>query len=371
MSSSPSFPSPSKLFLIPHRPGLYRGTRANAISASAIKGFTRASCLLAPDNATDAVTISSQIALNSGQIEQRPHGPRPYVPDNYAAKPEDITATSLKRHRAPQKRSTSANELVSNTKVAEGIAVNDEGGVTVKKPRVRKSKGASIDKDVVVQGDTLLKKAMARKGKDKDSVNVSTDDGTIIKKRRARKSKDDGSETANKQGDPTIRKPRARKSKDESQTTIAKPKIIKSSTVRGSKDAVEDSTPRAGKETVNTADVVSKEGSNHISISNEPLGLDLSIPRKRDWTPLRDDEASNVSKLYEPEDLVLRTSEDAAIDDNPRTHEFSTLRGDFSYVQLPGLTTMAIPQRMITGEALTKRQKLEVHVPFNIYIFVR
>ncbi|MCJ1389974.1 5'-flap endonuclease, partial [Xylographa bjoerkii] len=358
MSSSPSYPSPSQLLLGSHRPSLQGGSRANAIPAGALQGFTRASSLLVPENIVDTSTRTIHTASQLGQHKPPLRSLGPSVVEGEVVKANDAISAPLKKLRAPRKKST--NDCKSKTMVIEDRAASHGGDVLTKEPPVRKSKDVGGNKDDLVQGDSVLKKPRARQSKDEATITATTKDGVSTKKPRVRKSKDGGTGKDIIQGDPAVKKSRVRKSKDEGQKTIANTKIIKPSVAHRAEDVVKSDKDPVRKRRLPTTESIPAEGSNNNDVSDEPLGLDISIPRKRDWTPLRDDEALNARRLGETDGLVQQPSEDVPVDDILQAYNFSALHGDFSYVQLPSLATAIVPQRMVTGEALTKRQKLEL-----------
>ncbi|MCJ1398608.1 5'-flap endonuclease [Xylographa trunciseda] len=358
MSSSPSFPSPSQLLLGSRRPSLQSGSRVNALPAGAVKGFMRASCLLDPENIVDTSTRSLHTSSQLGQHKTSLGQLGPCGLEGAVAKVSEAAPVPVKKPRAPRKKSENNGE--SKTTVVEENPERNRGDVPAKKPRVRKSKDMSANNDDLAPGDPAPKKPRARKSKADIAIAAPRADGVLIKKPRTRKSKDASTDNVIVPGDGPVKKSRVRKSKGEGQTTIAKSRIIKPSVAHGSEDRAKSKETPIRKRPLPKTESILAEGSKRINISEEPLGLDVSIPRKRDWTPLRDDDGLNKSERDQPDGLARQPTIDAPVGNMPQAYHFSTLHGDFGYVQLPNIATPSVAQRMVTGEAPTKRQKLEL-----------
>ncbi|MCJ1437408.1 5'-flap endonuclease [Xylographa pallens] len=365
ISSSPSFPSPSHLLLGSRRPSLQSGIRANAIPAGAIKGFTRASCLLDPEAIVDNAALSFRTASQLGQHKQPIEVRSPRVPESKVAEATRTTLAPAKKPRAPQKKSKDAHEE-SKITVVEDNAVDIGADIPIKKSRVLKSKDVGGNKDDAVRGDPAVKTPRARKSKDDSAITAPTNAVVSTKKPRVRKIKDSSTDNVIVPGDVPVKKSRARKSKDEGQTTIAKTRIIKPSADQGMEDGVKSKKTPVRKRTSPPTEPIIAEDPERIVVPNEPLGLDVSIPRKRDWTPPKDDEGLNASKMANSDDVVQQSTGNALIGNIPEAYKFSTLHGDFHYVQPDSLASATVPQRMVNGEALTKKQKLElIDLPFG------
>ncbi|MCJ1382956.1 5'-flap endonuclease [Xylographa soralifera] len=359
MSSSPSFPSPSQLLLSSRRPSLQSGSRANAIPAGAIKGFTRASCLLDPETIVDATAISLRTASQLGESKQRLRSRSPRVLECEAVEASHGETPPIRKPKAPRKKSEDAREESKTTATKDNTATN---GVDIpsKTSRARKSKDVGGNKDDTVRGDPAIKKPRARKIKDDGAITAPANDVVSIKKPRVRKSKDGSTETVVIPGDVPVKKSRMKKNKDEGQTIIAKTRIIKPLAAQGMEDGVKSKETPLRKGTLPQTEPIITEVPHRITVSNEPLGLEVSIPRKRDWTPLRDDEDLDKRKTAQVDDPVLQSTRDALVGSVPEAYKFATLHGDFNYVQPDRLAPATVPQRMVNGEALTKRQKSEL-----------
>ncbi|MCJ1281183.1 5'-flap endonuclease [Xylographa opegraphella] len=368
MSSSPSFPSPSRILLNSRRPSLQSGSGANAIPTGITTGFTRASCLLDPDTILDTTAIPFRTGAQLGQSKPL-RSLSPHASESTVAEAIHAVVPPVKKPRA-RKKSKDAHEEGKITATEENHVANGAKN-PAKTPRVRKSKDVGGNKDDTVRGDPAPKKPRIRKSKDGVTITALTTDAVSTKKPRARKSKDGSTEVVAVPGDLPVKKSRVRKSKDEGQTTIVKTRIVKPSAAQGIEDGVKSNMTGAQKELSALTESISTETSNPIIISNEPLGLDVYMPRKRDWTPLRDDEGLNAGKMAES-DNVLPQNTGNTPSNIPEAYIFATLHGDFSYVQPDSLGSATDAQRMVTGEAFTKRQKLElVDIPGGPPIIVR
>ena len=367
MSSSPGFPSPSQLLLNSRRPSLQSESRVNAIPVAATKGFTCASCLLDSETTVDIAAISFRTS-HSGQPKLL-RSLSPSMLECRDAEADHAAPPPAKKPRAPRKKSKDPQEGSKRTATKDNTAASGTENL-LKSIRVRKSKDVGGNKDDAVRGDPAPKKPRARKSKDGGEITAPTIDVVSTKKPRVRKSKDGSTEDVIVPGDVPLKKSRVRKNKDEGQTTIPKTRIIKPSAAQGVEDGVKSNKTPVRKRTLPSTELVIAEGPSRIIVSNEPLGLDISVPRKRDWTPLRDNDGVTTGKLATSGEIVQQGIRDALIGNIPEVHNSSTLHSDFSYVKPSGLCSAIDLKRMVNGEALTKRQKLEVDYGCTLRIFM-
>ena len=147
------------------------------------------------------------------------------------------------------------------------------------------------------------------------------------------------------------RKPRAKKAEKDTQSKLPKGKITKPSTTSEDQDKT-----KAGDESLRKDDSV-------ISVADEPLGLDKVIPRRTNWTPVKDTSLRR-SSLPPDEDDVIRGNE-SPIPEVDLSDYVGRLADSFAYDSTSSGSGLKRAQSF-TREATTKRRKLEVSQSFPL-----
>ena len=157
-------------------------------------------------------------------------------------------------------------------------------------------------------------------------------------------------------------KPRAGKSKEPTQTTIKKSKVTKvgsaNSVIGESKGAGKTKKPRHG-ETAVEPSVKGKEAVHVEREGRQNLCLDEATRRRTDWTPTKDTSKVlvNVEGIEGGESEVLNGNDQCTPKVPQNIDGFGALLGDYAYAHIKSSTKIT---RSASGEALTKRRKVEV-----------
>ena len=296
-SSSPAMPSPSQLF-VSNSNYVPGGLRGGPSPNNVVAGFASASSLL----------------RNSQSL---------------------AAPTSHKDSKEPLE---SSKELKVNTKVKEPA-----------KKRARKSASATVVAQEVGEEVKKSRKPQTSKAKFKVPPGLGNEATRAA----------DINASLEEVAEKTKSKPRARKSKEPTQTTIKKAKITKvgsATSIAGeSKTIGKTKKPRDSKAAVESsvkAAVVEREGGRNLCLDEAPR-------RRAEWTPTKDtskplgkvegDEGGKSEVLDGNDQSTPKAAQDV--------NGFGTLLGDYAYAHVKSSTKIA---RSVSGEALTKRRKVEV-----------
>lgn len=299
MSSSPTLPSPSDLFSRKiYRPSSV--SRGSSIPRNAALGFASASSLLRHSQAVDAS----------------------------AAHDDD--------------KANNANTLVTESKAQELSKEAAESRTTAVKvaPKTRKE-----------SSETKRAKAPAKK--------------VTLPKRKSidRTESVDPIDSVRPVVEELTSKPRVRKTKETTQTTIKKTKVIKVGSANGStKDLkCKRATKKSSEIDVTTAEPSVTEKEKTPPGRDKPLDLCIeeAIRRRTDWTPTKDTRDGFVG--IEGSASASTSVDQGTPATSKRITHFGNLLGDYGYANI----TTSVKEtseftRSSTGEALTKRRKVEV-----------
>lgn len=306
ISSSPAMPSPSQLFSR-NAPSLVCGTRGTPIHEDAVAGFASVSSLL-----RNSQSIDSLAKL-----------------DGSAVKHAKVSASNQEAEK-PQKRKPKEAPIVVGSALKEG---NDAQAIKIlRKPRTSKAKA-----DASVKHGTETVRP----------VEVNSGSEVVADKAKS--------------------KPRIRKSKEPTQTTIKKNKVIKvgtiSTTLGGSKCTGKKKKVCADEEVVEPSaankELVSIERKEAID-----LCLDEAIRRRTNWTPIKDTSNGFVN-LDGSEGDISGPLDQGTPKTIEKIKDFGDLFGDYAHISS---STRQVPEimRSLSGEALTKRRKVEVGLHLSL-----
>ena len=298
MSSSPALPSPSDLFSRkPYRPS--SAGRGILIPKDAALGFASASSLLRHSQAVDAVNDDDDTAKN----------PRTPVTESRTKEPSKEAAET---RTAVIKAAPKTRKESSETKRAKAPA---------KKAGLPKRKS----------GDRT------------DSVNPNDSIRPAVEEPRS--------------------KPRAAKIKETTQTTIKKTKVTK---VGSANEFTKDlkskrSTKKSSDIDATTTKPSVSEKEKTSTTRDEPLDLCIeeAVRRRTDWTPTKDTRDAFVA--IEDNEATLTIADQGTPATSKRINHFGNLLGDYGYANVTtSVKETSEITRTSTGEALTKRRKVEV-----------
>lgn len=306
MSSSPGLPSPSVFFADKaSQSGL--GSRGSSIQRDAVAGFASASSILRQSHSYGSTkpAASSAAKFLSREGLENDKGGQPVPGRRKPMAKKELDADASKPLKAPARKSSVAKKPLTN--IAAAILIESS--------------------PVAVTGKT-------------SSTKVKGPAQTKIKKGKVTKAAGAKPEIKNRVKD-------TRRS-IESADCVPAYERSRPPTELSEGDGLEDKLPRRQRQKVQKAPV---DGT-------LPLGLEDATKRRKDWTPVK-----NTSDRFVTLESVEATSVDGmvtAAEKIPSTH-FGNLLGDYGFAQV---TNKANPKpeisRSSSGEALTKRRKLEV-----------
>ena len=161
----------------------------------------------------------------------------------------------------------------------------------------------------------------------------------------------------------TKSKPRAKKTKEPTQTTIKKSKIIKvgsaTSVVGGDSKSAGKTRKSRDSEAAVEPSVKEKEAVHVERERGQDLCLDEAPQRRADWTPTKDTGKAlvDVEGIDGGKSEVLHEKDQSTPMPPQNTNGFGALLGDYAYAHIKSSTKIS---RSVSGEALTKRRKVEV-----------
>ncbi|KAK0658635.1 Structure-specific endonuclease subunit SLX4 [Lasiodiplodia hormozganensis] len=396
-SSSPSLPSPSALFKrppppqLPQLPGLKSGSRAARIPDGVAFGFASAGALVRER----VLSLEEEKAEDGGQDTRNGSGEgaggRAKTRKRAAKKAdrEGNEAGTKKARRGKKKDDVPpVVERVEGAEVSNGredTTAVETGGA--EKPKGQKSKAVLNNSELIRDALGLESAAEAPQSKPRA--------GGAVEKLKKRKAKNDpaqvsatpldsGASTETGRFDSPLdqaaqvqpvnaqktleKKPRARKTKKPNDDPAKAPKD--ETVAKTSKPSKKQPTVRKRTKTVskhfspdNLVDAQAPkadEAPAPVKNPDQPLDLPPAMIRRRSWTPLKDTKSSpNGNDPLKPVDLCESSSEKTPAVAGPKP-SFTELLNGFEYsAQAPG-STGAMTVRTESGEAFTKRRKLEL-----------
>ncbi|KAB2580781.1 Structure-specific endonuclease subunit SLX4 [Lasiodiplodia theobromae] len=395
--SSPSLPSPSALFKrppppqLPQLPGLKSGSRAARIPDGMAFGFASAGALVRER----VLSLEEEKVEDGGQDTRDGSGEGaggPAKTRKRAAKKADREgneAGTKKARRGKKKDDVPpVVDRVEGTEVSNGredTTAVETGGA--ERPKGRKSKAVLNNSELIRDALGLESAAEAPQSKPRA--------GGAVEKLKKRKAKNDpaqvsatpldsGASTEIGRFDSSLdqsaqvqpvsaqkmleKKPRARKTKKPNDDPAEAPKD--ETVAKTSKPSKKQPTVRKRTKTVlkhfspdNLVDAQApkaNEAPAPVKNPDEPLDLPPATIRRRSWTPLKDTKSSpNGNDSLKPVDLCESPSEKTPAVAGTKP-SFTELLNGFEYsAQAPG-STGAVTLRTESGEAFTKRRKLEL-----------
>lgn len=306
MSSSPGLPSPSVFFANKtSQSGI--GTRGGLIPKDALVGFASASTFLRQPRSHDSLkpVASSAVAIASREGVENGKGSQP-VPSKQKAKAgKEFDADTAKSQKAPARKSSVAKKLLAD--IAAAFVVEPSPVTITGKTSSTKTKGPA---------QTKIKKGKVTKVA---GVKPETKD-----------------------------RPQSRPRRVESGNDVSAHEESKPSTEPSKGD-------RPGNQEPGT---LRQESEKAPLESTLPLGLEDATKRRKDWTPVKntfDGFVTLESVEATPADGMVTAAEKIP------SIQFGNLLGDYGFAQI---TNKVNPKpeilRSSSGEALTKRRKLEV-----------
>lgn len=305
MSSSPGLPSPS-IFFLKGRPQLGTASRGSLIRNDAVAGFRSASTLLQQSQANS----TSKFAASPGA--------------NSVSKGE-LGNNAIREPVADERR----------------IQAGPKGkGALADAPRQRKAPAAKkplaeIAAAVVIESSPIIVTKKTSSAKVKEPAQTKIKKGKVTKAATAGSKRKDGI------------KARATEAEDDNGVLARK----------GSTSSAESDHKNelAG----NVHGPVLREGQNPLSENiSVPLGLTEATKRRKAWTPVKDT-SDGFTIIDSAEATPVGKYVSTAREPQPRN--FANLLGDYSLPQpVTTATTKPAITRTSSGEALTKRRKVEV-----------
>lgn len=298
MSSSPALPSPSDLFSRKIcRPS--SAGRGSLIPKDAALGFASASSLLRHSQTVDAADDDNNKANNTQTL---------------------VTAS----------RAQDSSKEAAETRIAAIKAV----------PKTRKESSETKRAKAPAKKATLPK---IKSGDQTDSADPNNSVRPMVE-------------------DPTS-KPRVTKIKETTQTTIKKTKVTKVGSANGFTKDVKSkrATKKSSDIGVTTTELSVTEKEKNSTARDEPLDLCIeeAVRRRTHWTPTKDTKDAFVG--IEDNEGTLTIVDQGTPATSKRINYFGNLLGDYGY---PNITSSVKATseitRTSTGEALTKRRKVEV-----------
>ncbi|KAG7006983.1 structure-specific endonuclease subunit slx4 [Physcia stellaris] len=158
-------------------------------------------------------------------------------------------------------------------------------------------------------------------------------------------------------------KPRVTKIKETTQTTIKKTKVTKVGSANGyTKDSKSKrATKKSSDIAVTTTEPSVTEQGKTSTARDEPLDLcvEEAVRRRTDWTPTKDTRDAFVGTKDSEGTLTIVDQGTPAT--SKRINHFGNLLGDYGYANITSsVTATSEIKRASTGEALTKRRKVEL-----------
>ena len=303
MPSSPMFPSPSQL--LSRKPSIPTGSNSNSnrrspIPKDACAGFTKASSLL---RHTQSVDISSLDPIETENISTDPSAQR-----------KGKVSVNETGHESTVPKANPRKEGRNKTKTIETIKPRE--------PKETTQRRSKLDKSV-------------------------DDIPQCAKDRAAQEVRDD--------------RHKLNKKKSSTQSTIKKAKITKIGSVNLHGPGCKDS--GNGKEAPGVCQgvVEASETDNNVTfkVGGKALALNLNgaIQLRQDWTPVKNTNSSSVN-IQDTKDAPTGTTTSKHTEKS--TH-FGNLFDDYGFAQMTTSKAETIEvTRNSSGEALTKRRKLEV-----------
>lgn len=261
--------------------------------------------------------------------------------------------------KAPLTGFTSASQLLREV---EALEQGSNGLIETRKELGEKKELENRDKKPAV--------SKKRREKANSSVRKAKAPRKTPAKSEGRTSTIDNEPTAYKESETldvqTSEKKKPKQNKGEAQTKIGNNKIVKPGATKKSK-AVAGSRKSKG-QNQSIAKAPPTNGETNYAPGEEPLDLELveAIRRRRDWTPAKDTPQvlPPVEKagLVEEADISSHaplTLETSVLKEIPLSG-FENLLGDYAYARNEDSLSNPNKTRDLTGQALTKRRKVEV-----------
>ncbi|KAK7514064.1 hypothetical protein IWZ03DRAFT_247948 [Phyllosticta citriasiana] len=380
-ASPPSLELPSLPDLLKSRPnGLKSGSHAAEIPNGATMGFGSVASLLK----------ERQISLGEDDNEDLPE-----VPVEKKSPPKRIKGVRKPRTTAPVDDDTAESEKFAMQEE------NKDGTKATKKDKAPKSRQPRTKKARALEAVATEGMEIANDGS-KDLADANRESGAVraLKKRRAKSkaqvsdplsaqvdalsTKDvlattepavavDGVPHGNEVAKPNRSVGRPKKAKSDEAVEAKPAGAPRSRQKRTASDGQQQvkRAPKARKATSAVSEHFSRETSREIGAEqvpdnpknkpiDGPLDLDHATERRRSWTPLKDTTSNAPIEIIDSPSESLVSSGQRA-----NQNQFASLLGGFGYQKSPPGGANVEP-RAETGEAFTKRRKLEMipnHVP--------
>ena len=298
-------PSPSQL-LVRNAPHSVAGLRGSPIPKDAVAGFASASSLL----------------RNSQPLE----APASHKDSKVPVEPSKELKANTKVKEPVKKRAR---------KSATGAVAVQGNGEEVKQPRKPQTSKAKFKIPAGLKNEAVK------------AVDVSTSLEVVAEEKKS--------------------KPRARKSKEPTQTTIKKSKVTKLGSATSAVGELKGTgKTKKRRDSEAAVEPLLKEKA-AVCVEREEgrdLCLDEAPRRRADWTPTKDTsrDLMNVEGIEGGKSEALDGNDQSTPKATENINGFGDLLGDYAYAHIKSSTKIA---RSVSGEALTKRRKVEVgkHTP--------
>lgn len=315
MSSSPVLPSPSVFFgqKSPKTIQLTSGSGKNPIPNNVSTGFASAATILRQSQSRDFshFAASSTVEVPQKPAKKQDEGVEAAAKGRKAKTAKENDAMVAKQHEAPAKKPSAKKKSIAD--IASTV---EEGSYAV----------------------TVVKKASSRKVKEPAQTKIKK--GKVTKAAGAR---------------PEIEHEATKKLKSLGSATLQK-------TSGPQKEVKADHNLEQ--------DLQSAEKQATFGDVSLPLGLEEATKRRKEWTPVKTDLQGFIN-LDTPETTpALPADSQASTTVTIQENRLGTLLGAYGFAQVNNEAT-AKPSitRTVSGEALTKRRKLEVSQMLHRWIF--
>ena len=284
--------------------------------------------------------------------------------------PSQLLSRKAYSMSSAMERNTISREAVVSFESTSGLLRRSQSADYSNRTAVNEKKVAGASPVDPSAENASVKKALQSAKDKKEPAKVKKSKASAAKATSTRrKSKDDpGPAKIDNITDAAVERPiselRDRKSKEPTQTKIKKSKVTKVGSVNGpfgdtklkSKAKKISETDKESNESLAKA-----EGATPLTCSRpQDLCLDDALRRRNNWTPVKD--TGNDSTTINGETAHTRApSNEGTPATSKRINHFDNLRADYGYSHTSASAKeTSEASRTSTGEALTKRRKLEV-----------